>query len=97
MGSNVIKDVVELTRPEAFVWDPIGPIKLEAVDFILRNWAEHFVKRLDVVETYLEKGQGTPFIRVQERPDVGGAALRELSDHIRKLNERLDRLESRGK
>jgi hypothetical protein len=98
MGNSVVKDLLELTKPrEAFIFDPIGPIKLEAIDFILRNFAEHFVQRLDAIEVHLEKSQGKPFIRAQERPDVGGAALQDVSATFRKLTERLDKLESRAK
>ena len=101
MGSSIVKDEVDVTRTRslAFVWDPIGPIKLEAIDFILRNFTEQITKRLDTVETHLEQGigQGASFIRFQERPDVGGAALQDLSESFRKLNERLDRLESYNK
>lgn len=100
MGSGDRKEFMEVPRPgPVIVWDPLGPVKLEAIDFILQNFTEQIVKRLGAVEAYLEKGvgQGTPFIRVQERPDVGGAALQDLSENLRKLNERLDKLERRGK
>jgi hypothetical protein len=98
MGNFIIKDHVDSLKPhEGFFRDPIGPIKLEAIDFVLRNFAEQIGNRLEAIENHLEKGQGTPFIRVQERPDVGGAALQDLTQNLRKLNERLDRLESRIK
>lgn len=93
------RDYLENYLQPSFVWDPIGPIKLEAIDHILRDFTEQIVRRLDAIENHLERGvaQGTPFIRTQERPDVGGAALHGLSENIRKLNERLDKLESRSK
>jgi hypothetical protein len=100
MGSSFVKDEVDLTRTRVpFVWDPIGPVKLEAIDFILRNFTEQFTKRLNTIETHLEQGigQGASFIRFQERPDVGGAALQDLPESLRKLHERLDRLESYSK
>jgi hypothetical protein len=94
MGSNLIRDNVYVTGYP--VYDPIGPIKLEAFDTIFRNVLEQFARRLEVIENHLEQGEGKAFIRSGERPDLGGALLRDLSESIRGLNERLDRLETRG-
>lgn len=56
-------------------------------------------QRIDAIEEHLEKGlaEGKPFIRPQERPDVGASAIQELTEGVRKLSDRLGKLETRLK
>ncbi|HEY0555734.1 MAG TPA: hypothetical protein VGG20_15880 [Thermoanaerobaculia bacterium] len=80
--------------------DRFGPVKYDIPDQILRTYIDLLpvvAQRIDAIEEHLEKGAGKAFIRSQERPEVGGDAIHGLTEGLRKLNERLDRLEARGK
>jgi hypothetical protein len=80
--------------------DPIGPIKYDLQDWLVRSYLETIpavMQRVQAMEQHLEKDlpEGKPFIRAQERPPVGDEVVQQLSDGIRRLNERLDALEKK--
>ncbi len=82
--------------------DPIGPVKLDAIDWIVRSYINTLpaiARHIEAIEVHLEQGlsEGKPFIRPQERPSVGGEAFQELTDSIMRLNERLDSIEKKLK
>lgn len=80
--------------------DRIGPVKYDIADQLLRSYLDLLpvvAQRIDTIEQHLESGlaEGKPFIRPQERPDVGSAAIQELTEGVRKLSDRLGKIEGR--
>jgi hypothetical protein len=108
MGINIINDgkpyidaLKSLQYRIPVPWpDPIGPVKLEALDWLVASYVQTLpavIQRLEAIEQHLEQGlqEGQPFIRAKERPNVGEHALQELSQGIQRLNERMDAIEKR--
>ena len=100
MGKD-IADSLRYTRLVPLPWpDPIGPIKYDAYEGLLRSYAEmmpRVAQQIDSIQMFLEKdfAQGKPYVRPEERPDVGADALTEVVKSVRLLEERLSKLESR--
>lgn len=113
MGSSLLKDIsdAEALHNNKGILDSIqqkwndlpggiGPVKLDALDYLARTYARYipFIEqRVGALEEHLTKGaaEGRSFIRPQERPDVGADAVNSLVEQVRKLNERLEHLEGR--
>jgi hypothetical protein len=98
---NLLKDYFDSLRyiQPKLIPDPIGPIKYDAFDRIMASYLQLMpmvAQRLDSIEAYLEQGvsEGKPYVRSEERPDVGGGALTELVETVRLLDQRLSKLES---
>lgn len=78
--------------------DPIGPVKYDAFEHILRSYLDllpRVTQTLDAVVDHLERGlpEGKPFVRAQERPDVGADAIGQMAATVRLLDERISKLE----
>lgn len=100
---NIVDTLKYLPRPLPVPFpDPIGPVKYDAIDWIVRSYLETLPainQRIEKIEEHLEQGlpEGKPFIRPQERPSVGDESLQQLADSIVRLNERLDSIEKKLK
>jgi len=101
---NDTKDIVDTIHyiPPKLIPDPIGPVKLDAFDRIMSSYLQLMPKvaqRIDSMEAYLEEGvaEGKPYVRSDERPEVGAGTLNELVENIRLIDQRLSKLESTRK
>jgi ubiquinone biosynthesis protein UbiJ len=100
---DISKRIADATFVKAFeIPDRFGPIKYDIPDQIWRTYLELLpavAQRIDAIEQHLEKGiaEGRSFVRPQERPDVGGGAVNDLSEQVRQLNQRLEKIEARAK
>ena len=102
--NQVVKDVVDslryMERRFPIPWpDPHGPVKYDAYEGIMRSYLDtmpRVAQRIDSIETFLEKdlSQGKPYVRAEERPDVGADALTEMAKAVRLLEERMSKLEA---
>jgi hypothetical protein len=103
LTADVSKRIADATFVKAFeIPDRFGPVKYDIPDQLWRTYLELIpavAQRIDTIEQHLEKGigAGKSFIRTQERPDVGGGAVNDLSEQVRLLNQRLDKIEARAK
>lgn len=82
--------------------DPIGPVKYDAFEGIMRSYLDlmpRVAQRIDSIETFLEGdlAEGKPYVRSEERPDVGADALSEVVETVRLLDQRISKLESARK
>lgn len=86
------KDIYDVTyKARDIIPDPYGPVKYDLIEPLLRSFQE-MTQRLAAVEEHLEKGAGKPFVRAAERPDVGGDAVRQMTESVRLLEQRLGNL-----
>jgi len=89
------KDIYDATyKARDIIPDPYGPVKYDLIEPLLRSFQE-VAQRLEAVEVHLEKGAGKPFVRAAERPDVGGDAVRQMTESMKLLEQRLGNLEKR--
>lgn len=80
--------------------DPSGPIKYDVFDQILRSYLDllpRVTQTLDAVVDHLEHGapEGKPFVRPDQRPEVGVEAINDLVATVSLLSERVSKLEGR--
>ncbi len=80
--------------------DPIGPRKYDVPDRILRSYLDllpRVTQTLDAVVDHLEHGapEGKPFVRPDQRPEVGVEAINDLVATVSLLSERVSKLEGR--
>jgi len=102
LTADISKRIADVTFVKGFeIPDRFGPVKYDIPE-IWRTYIELLpavAQRIDAIEQHLEKGvaEGRSFVRPQERPDVGGVAVHDLSEQLRQLNQRLEKIEARAK
>lgn len=91
-------DSIQWRKHPDVILDPLGPVKYDAYEGILRSYLEalpQVAQRIDAIETHLESAEGKPFIRPAQRPEVGAGVVGGLAETVRLLDQRLAKLESK--
>jgi len=78
--------------------DPIGPVKLDAADFLVRGVVQEMVsveQRLSAMEEHLATGaaEGKAFIPAAQRPNVGSDLVQQAQTKLNLIQERVEKLE----
>lgn len=93
--SKHVRDGFQL-GDELRIKDPLGPVKYDLPDEVLRSYARSIgvEQRLGEIESYLENGEGKPFVRRERRPEVGQDVFGQLLDEVKLLHEKVGQLEA---